>query len=498
MTQTIDQTMDDSSGIARTWHGLSPGGRVGLVVGGLVIFIMVVAGAIWSMQPDYRVLFSNLSETDAASIVTELKRTKTIYRLSDGGTTIRVPADRVYETRLALMSSSVPLSGGVGFEIFDKQGLGATEQSQRVSYQRALQGELSRTIGALDHVRQARVLLALPASSLFQRDRQQPRAAVSLIMQPGPPLEREQVAGIQRLVAASVADLDPAHVVVTDQRGVTLSDPDTLTGPGGVGGGRLAMKREIEEYFTRKIADLLESAYGPGQVIVSVDVALNFDEIHRTVQSLLPMSSSTPVDAGVHRKREVITGGAPADDTTNASDGDSNSNSNTRRPVSTSTDVEYEYGRRVEQVVSSPGNIEQMSVGVIVRGQLGDEKQARIAQLVRMAAGLNERRGDAVTVQPLEAAETRAAAPEAAGGTVEATSLPPPAKPNASAAPALGVLVGGVAVAACVLLILLIPRRRKPAVARPLTAAERADLLEELQQTFATPTTAAAPTERAA
>jgi flagellar M-ring protein FliF len=483
MAQTIDQNIDNSSGIVGTWRGLGSGGRVGLVVGALVIAVMIVGGAIWSMQPDYRVLFSNLAETDAAAIVTELKRTKTIYRLSDGGTTIRVPADRVYETRLALMSSSVPLSGGVGFEIFDKQGLGATEQSQRVSYQRALQGELARTIGALDHVRQARVLLALPTSSLFQRDRQQPRAAVSLIMQPGPPLEREQVAGIQRLVAASVADLDPAHVVVTDQRGVTLSDPDTLTGPGGVGGGRLAMKREIEEYFTRKIADLLESAYGPGQVIVSVDVALNFDEIHRTVQSLLPASSSAPADAGVHRKRQVITGGTPADDTTNPSD---NTDSNARRPVSSSTDVEYEYGRRVEQVVSSPGNIEQMSVGVVVRGQLSDEKQARIAQLVRMAAGLNERRGDAVTVQPLDATETRAAPPVAAAA-MGAVAIPPPVKPNASPGASLAVLAGAAGLIGGLLIVLLGTRPRKPAPARQLTAAERADLLNELQQTFTTP-----------
>jgi flagellar M-ring protein FliF len=484
--------MAESTGIAGMWNALGAGGRIGLVVGGLLIAFIIVAGAIWSVQPDYGVLFSNLSEPDAAAIVTELKHTKTVYRLTDGGTTIRVPTDRVYDTRLALMSSGVPLSGGVGFEIFDKQGLGATEQSQRVSYQRALQGELARTIGALDHVRQARVLLALPVASLFQRDRQQPRAAVSLIMQPGPPLEREQVAGIQRLVAASVADLDPAHVVVTDQRGVTLSDPDTLTGPGGVGGGRLAMKREIEEYFTRKIADLLESAYGPGQVIVSVDVALNFDEIHRTVQSLLPASSSAPVDAGVHRKRQVITGGPPTDDGTNPSENDSNA----RRPVSSSTDVEYEYGRRVEQVVSAPGNIEQMSVGVVVRGQLSDEKQARIAQLVRMAAGLNERRGDAVTVQPLDAAETRAASPEPAAAEIGAVPIRLPAKLNAPAVPAFAILAGAAGVTASVLLILLGLRRRKSAAARPLTPAERADLLNELQQTFAVPATAGAASER--
>ncbi len=482
--------MAENDGIAGMWKSLGTGGRMGLVAGAFCIGLIVVGGAIWSMQTDYGVLFSNLSETDAAAIVTELKRTKTDYRLADGGTTIRVPTDRVYETRLALMSSGTPLSGGVGFEIFDKQGLGATEQSQRVSYQRALQGELARTIGALDRVRQARVLLALPVSSLFQRDRQQPRAAVSLIMQPGPPLERERIAGIQRLVAASVADLDPAHVVVTDQRGVTLSDRDTLTGPGGVGGGRLAMKREIEDYFTRKIADLLESAYGPGRVIVSVDVALNFDEIHRTVQSLLPAASSEPADAGVHRKRQVITGGPAADDAANPQENDANG----RHPVSTSTDVEYEYGRRVEQVVSSPGNIEQMSVGVVVRGQLSDDKQARIAQLVRMAAGLNERRGDAVTVQALDAAETHAALPEAVA--MDAGPVPQPARRGGLGTPLVAVLaaVGGAIGAALLTLVAL--RRGPPRSVRRLTAAERAELLNEVQHTFAGTTTGDPAPER--
>ena len=159
--------------------------------------------------------------------------------------------------------------------------------------------------------------------------------------------------------------------------------------------------------------------------------------------------------------------------------------------MSSSTDVEYEYGRRVEQVVSSPGNIEQMSVGVVVRGRLSADKQARIAQLVRMAAGLNERRGDAVTVQPLEATETRAAPSEPAAAAIGTEPIVPPATSHAAAAPALGVWIGAAGVTASVLVILLAMRRRTSAVARQLTAAERAALLSELQQTFAAPTAAA-------
>src|SRR5215831_18688670 len=135
--------------------------RVALGVGTFVILAVACVFAWWALRTDYAVLFSRLNESDAAGIVAELKKQKVDYKLDDGGTTIRVPAEKVHDIRLALMSSGTPIAGGVGFEIFDRQGLGATEQSQRVSYQRALQGELARTIGALDGVQQARVHLVL-------------------------------------------------------------------------------------------------------------------------------------------------------------------------------------------------------------------------------------------------------------------------------------------------------------------------------------------------
>src|SRR6185295_8185678 len=219
---------------------------------------------------------------------------KTPYHLTGDGTTIEVPAGQVHETRLRLMSSGMPLAGGVGFEIFDRQGLGATEQSQRVSYQRALQGELARTIDALDGVEHARVHLVLPESTLFRRDREEARASVSLGLAPGVTLVREQIFGIQRLVAAAVPGLDIGRVVVTDQHGMTLSASDALTVGGATGEGRLSMKREVEEYVARKIVALLDRAYGPGRAIVSVDATLNFDEVKRTVQDLLPPAGSQP------------------------------------------------------------------------------------------------------------------------------------------------------------------------------------------------------------
>lgn len=390
--------------------------RVALGLGIAVILIATGIFAWWAMRTEYSVLFGHLTEADAAGIVTELKKQKVEYQLADGGTTIRVPSEKVHEVRLALMSSGTPIAGGVGFEIFDRQGLGATEQSQRVSFQRALQGELARTIGALDGVNQARVHLVLPESTLFRRDRQDARASVSLKLEPGVVLQNAQIFGIQRLVAAAVPGLDIGRVVVTDQHGITLSASDALTVGGATGEGRLSMKREVEEYVTRKIVALLDRAYGPGRAIVSVDATLNFDEVRRTVQDLLP-----PNGTNVRRRRQTTGGSMAADPNSGFEEGAAISRG--------STDTEYDYGRRVEQVVAAPGGVTRLSVGVIVPGATDLATQERIEDLVRVAAGINDTRGDLVVVQSLDGISPDPASvtpPTAAveTETVEAAVLP--------------------------------------------------------------------------
>lgn len=380
--------------------------RVALGIG---IAVIVVASAVliwWATRTEYTVLFSRLNEGDAAGIVTELKKQKVDYQLADGGSTILVPAPRVHDIRLALMSGGTPIAGGVGFEIFDRQGLGATEQSQRVSYQRALQGELARTIDALEGVQHVRVHLVLPESTLFKRDREEARASVSLGLEPGVTLIREQIFGIQRLVAAGVPGLDIGRVVVTDQHGLTLSGADALTG-GASGEGRLSMKRDVEEYVTRKIVSLLDRAYGPGRAIVSVDATLNFDEVRRTVQDLLPPVGSQP---NVRRRRQSTAGMAP--------DPSSGFEDDTAAARGTS-DTEYDYGRRVEQVVAAPGGVTRLAVGVIVPGTFDLATQQRIEDLVRVAAGLDEDRGDQVVVQSVEGLGAAVPVPSAAPAIAE-------------------------------------------------------------------------------
>lgn len=382
------------SGIKYLWNRLSRVAKWSLGLGACMCLGIALLVLWWATRADYQILFSNMEEADAAVVVQELKEQKTSYRLSSEGRTISVPADRVYETRLALMSGGVPLTGGVGFEIFDRQGLGATEHSQRVAYQRALQGELARTIGALEHVRQARVLLVLPESTLFKRDQQKPRAAVSMVLEPGASLQAEQVVGVQRLVAASVGGMDVDQVVITDQRGITLSAPSAGALESAASETRLKLKDELEKYFTRKVSDVLARVVGPGQAIVSVDAALNFDQITHTLQTIVPVDSgSAEKNGGLVRRRESRTR-APGPVETAATGGGAQD--------STSIDVEYEFGKRLEQVATAPGTLVRLSVGVIVPGPLTPERESRLLQLVRATVGIDTTRGDAVVVDSLD------------------------------------------------------------------------------------------------
>src|SRR3990167_1377624 len=181
------------------WTQATPAARGSLIVGALLIVVLTVVLGRWALTTDYQALFTDLSEQDASTMVAELDRMKVPYRLEGGGTRIVVPEGMVHKTRLQLVGKNLPLHGAVGFEIFNNTDFGMTEFTQKVNYQRALQGELTRTIMALDEVQAARVHLALPESTLFKRDQNRPKASITLAVKPGRAIGREQVAGIQRL-----------------------------------------------------------------------------------------------------------------------------------------------------------------------------------------------------------------------------------------------------------------------------------------------------------
>ena len=246
-----------------------------LVAGLIAILVLatVLTAAYFSMRPKYEILFSDLRPADAATIVAKLDEDKIPYRLADKGATILVPAKEVDALRLGVMSADLPLKGTVGFELFNKSDMGLTEFAQRINYQRALQGELSRTIMTIDTVDAARVHLTLPEPSVFRADRRPAKASVTLTTRTGQGLDPQAVAGIQRLVAASVPDLGFSDVVVLDEHGRLVSEGATQQASDAVEATpRRQRARAIEDYYAAAVRQALESVQPDALVKVRIAV----------------------------------------------------------------------------------------------------------------------------------------------------------------------------------------------------------------------------------
>jgi flagellar M-ring protein FliF len=373
------------------WQGLDRGSRVGVLIGAALIVLATAAGGYFVLRTDYQVLFSDLSMQDTAAMVAELDRLKIPYKLGDGGNSILVDKDMVHKTRLTLMGKDVPLHGAVGLELFNTTDFGMTEFAQKINYQRALQGELTRTILSLPEVLDARVHLAFPEQSLFKQPDVHAKAAIYLTLKRNASLLKDQVNGIQRLVAAAVPGISMQDVTIVDQHGVALTravDP----GEGGEGGSRMDIKREYENYLSHKVGEVLDRAFGPGEAIASVDVTLNMDRVRLTQESVLGAPNGEGHAGVMLRERQVTQDGAP----------DSKGASGTAHAGNTEHEVEYQVGRRVEQIVSQPGSIQQLQVVALIRKPLDAEQVDKLKRVVAAAAGISAARGDTVEVQGLD------------------------------------------------------------------------------------------------
>jgi flagellar M-ring protein FliF len=494
------------SNINEWWKSASLRTRIGLFVGMSFIVLLTVLAFVWAFQDEYQVLFAELNGQDASALVSELDKTKTPYRLADGGNTILVPKDLVYKTRLKLMGQNIPLQGGVGFEIFNNADFGMTEFAQKVNYQRALQGELARTIMAFEEIKFARVLLVLPESGLFKKHQVSPKASVTLIMKPDTQLRPEQVVGIQRLVAASVPEIEASAVTVLDQQGVALSrNAPAATDDSGITlqldladslNQQQQVKKQTEAYLTRKLSEVLEKALGPGQAIVTVDVNLNYDHVKVTQESVLAGNNRDGEATGVivRRRKSVNSAtGFTADTSSTRSEGAKQA----APPQESSTsEVEYQTGRRVEQIVTTPGSIRRVSVGVLIPGYPTEEKLRRIKEIVQMSAGINLDRGDAVAVYGLDQIAS-------SGKTTAPMALPPLVDETGKGAPSAGLQATGPSVntgqpnaakpwtwaliSVAILLVLgtllyqWIARRRQSDSTPPLTPQQRDEMLREIR-----------------
>lgn len=280
-----------------------PLGRKLLAVAGLAALVaIVVATLAWSRQPDYRVLFSNLSDKDGGSVIAALSQMNVPYRFASGGAAILVPEDRVHDARLKLASQGLPRGGTVGFELLESQRFGVTQFQERLNFQRGLEGELARSIQSLAAVQAARVHLALPVQNGFLREQQKPSASVLLSVYPGRALDRGQVAGIVHLVASSVPELAPKQVSVIDQTGTLLSSEGDAAA-NGLDASQLNHVRRLESSFSQRVLDIVEPIVGAGNVRAQVTADVDFTQSESTAEQYRPNQGSEPAAV---RSRQVL------------------------------------------------------------------------------------------------------------------------------------------------------------------------------------------------
>lgn len=363
----------------------------------MVIILATCALGYWALHTDYDVLFSRLSPQDAAAMTKELDQMKVPYRIGDDGTSILAERASVPQLRLRLMGKDLPLHGAVGFELFNNSDFGMTEFAQKVNYQRALQGELTRTILSLAEVESVRVHLAFPEEGLFKRDQGHAKASVALTLRDGRELRRDQVRGIQRLVAAAVPDIESKDVTLVNAQGVALTaEAGGAESSEAASSLRMELKRETEQYLTQKANAVLAKAFGPGAALASVDVELDMNQVKVTREDVLtPPAGDGEAPSGIVVHEREATKDAPRSAGSNSVDGSDS-------PSSTQHEIDYQLGRRVEQVVSSPGAIAHLQALAVLRVPVGPAQAEQVRQLLASAVGASQDRRDVVVVQSVE------------------------------------------------------------------------------------------------
>jgi len=406
------------------WQGLSTPKRIAL----MVVTLGALAGGLFvataeSREP-YASLYGELSTEDAAAIVEKLKATQVPFRLDASGTRVEVPEARVHELRLELASSGLPRGGGVGFEIFDKSQLGATEFEQQVNLRRALEGELARSIQTVKGVKAARVHLVIPERRMFAAREERASASVVLKLDRPDAFGRGEIAGIVHLVSSAVPGLGADRVAVVSSEGVTLHRPST-DGPAGASGvdGRSEEAQLVSVQLETQAREQLERVVGPGNADVRVNVALR-DAVKERTEELFNKNTTAlrsehiteeltggtqETVAGVPGAQSNLPDATPPGDTPPATTpgvgGGVTRRSQTRN---------WEVDRIVEKTSTPPGGIEKMSVAVLLNGSRVEkngkiafvprkaEEVAALEEIARRAVGFDEKRGDTLTVKAME------------------------------------------------------------------------------------------------
>jgi flagellar M-ring protein FliF len=378
------------------FQGLSVRARVGAIVGGLLVVAATIGIVFVSSGGIQKPVFTNLTPEDGAAAATQLQQAGIPFQLDAGGTSISVPERRVFEARMLLANAGLPRAAGVGFELFDKGDIGVSEMTQRVNLQRALEGELARTIGALSEVRTARVHLSVPQRTILARDNAAGSAAVVLHLQPGRRLSDGQVAGIRRLVSSAMVGVKPEAVSVVDETGALLGSSDEGT-------AQLSAHHKLEREMEERITSLLSASRGEGSVVTRVGLEIDHTE-EDVVQKVFDPDGAV---LGTERKRtqartegtqnQVV--GATPRDPSNPADlgGGVTDTANANDEMRT-----WEISNTQTRTVRRGPRVKRMSIAILVDAPtekpLSQEELKVLGVLAKNAVSFDAARGDSIEI----------------------------------------------------------------------------------------------------
>lgn len=404
------------------------GSKLLLIAASAAVIAVMVVVWLWSKQPDYRVLFSNYSDKDGGAIVAALEQMNIPFKFSDGGSAILVPAEHVHEARLKLASQGLPKGGNVGFELLENQKFGVSQFVEQVNFQRALEGELEKSIQSVDAVEVARVHLAIPKSSVFVRDQLKPTASVLLNLRGGRTLDPRQVSAIVHLVASSVPELPAENVTIVDQNGNLLSDTSKQGDLNRIDPSKLKYIEEMQSKIVKRVESIITPIVGANNVRAEASAEIDFSTVEQAAESYKP--NQKPEDTAVRSMQTseaqsttaagnagvpgALSNQPPAPATAPITSNDPNAAGGANGTPSSSqrnTTTNYEVDKTVRYVQQPMGNIKRLTVAVVVNNKtvvgkdgkpstrpLTDAEKTQITDLARQAMGFDEARGDKLSV----------------------------------------------------------------------------------------------------
>jgi len=405
------------------------GRKIMLMLGAAAIIAVMAAVWLWGQQPTYRVLFANFSDRDGGAIVAELEKMNIPYKYAEGGGALLVPANRVHDARLKLAAQGLPKGGNVGFELMENQKLGSSQFLEQDNFQRAMEGELARSIESLSAVQAARVHLAMPKDSIFVSEQKQPTASVLLNLHAGRVLDAQQVSAIVHLVASSVPELSPKNVTIVDQNGNLLSDTTRTANANGMDPSQIKYVQDYQQSVAKRIESIISPIVGAENVRAEATADMDFSRSEQAVESYKPNQTPDVMAIRSQQTSESQNGSASPAGVPGALTNQPPAPATApitvpgQKPavvaapaaptINTHKDstVNYEVDKTIQYVQKAGGGLKRLSVAVVVNYRKTVDKTGKVAMkplspaeitqitnLVKEAMGYNQARGDTLNV----------------------------------------------------------------------------------------------------